>query len=134
MKNFKRMVAIVVTLAMTAALLGACGSKSKSTGEKKGESSRDSLVIGMAAEISTLDPHMHSNIGTANLMLAIFESLLTHDFVTDEIKPGLAESYEVSEDGMTIDMTLRTDFKFHNGDPVTMEDVLYSMERTMESA
>lgn len=134
MKNFKRMVAIVVTLAMTAALLGACGSKSKSTGEKKGESSRDSLVIGMAAEISTLDPHMHSNIGTANLMLAIFESLLTHDFVTDEIKPGLAESYEVSEDGMTIDMTLRTDFKFHNGDPVTMEDVLYSMERTMGSA
>lgn len=134
MKNFKKTTAIVTALAMTVVGLSACGSKDKGKEGAKGGSTRDNMIIGMAAEPSTLDPHMNTNIGCSNVQMAIFESLLTHDFVDDTIDPGVAESYTVADDGMTIDMTIRTDFKFHNGDPVTIEDVVYSMERSIGSS
>jgi len=43
--------------------------------------------------------------------------------------PSLAESWSMSEDGLTWDFTLRSGAKFHNGEPVTAEDVKFSFER-----
>src|SRR4029453_10458774 len=43
--------------------------------------------------------------------------------------PGLAESWTVSPDGLVYDFVLRKNVKFHNGDPVTAEDVKFSLER-----
>jgi peptide/nickel transport system substrate-binding protein len=45
------------------------------------------------------------------------------------LAPSLAESWQTSEDGMTWDFTIRDGVKFHNGAPVTAEDVKYSFER-----
>ena len=50
------------------------------------------------------------------------------------LTPGLAESWSVSEDGLTVDFVLRKGAKFHNGDPVTAEDVKFSFERYRGSA
>lgn len=136
MRNLKKIVSVTLVLAMTALCFSACGDKEKAGegGSKGGGSGRDSLVIGMTGEPNTLDPQMNTNIGCMCVQLGIFKSLLLHDFVTDEVKPGIAESYTVSEDGLTFDMTIRTDFTFHNGDPVTMDDVIYSLERSRESS
>ena len=43
--------------------------------------------------------------------------------------PSLAEKWEESEDGKTYEFTLRPNLKFHNGDPLTAEDVKFSFER-----
>ena len=43
--------------------------------------------------------------------------------------PGLAESWSAAEDGRSYDFVLRKGAKFHNGDPVTAEDVKFSFER-----
>src|SRR5262249_22659771 len=45
------------------------------------------------------------------------------------MSPCLAESWSASEDGLSYDFTLRSGVKFHNGDPVTAEDVKFSFER-----
>ena len=48
-------------------------------------------------------------------------------------EPALAESYELSDDGLTYTFTLREDATFHNGDSVTAQDVVYSYRRLAES-
>ena len=43
--------------------------------------------------------------------------------------PSLAESWQMAKDGLSADFTLRSNAKFHNGDPVTGDDVKFSFER-----
>jgi peptide/nickel transport system substrate-binding protein len=59
-----------------------------------------------------------------------------HDYVIEQdpdgnLVPGLATEWEASEDGLTWTFTIRDDVIFHNGDPVTAEDVAWSWERTI---
>lgn len=132
MRNSKKLLSIALVLIMTAVCFSACGSNNKEAGGDGGSggSTRDSMVIGMAGEPNTLDPQMNTNIGCLCVERGIFKSLIQRDFETDTLSPGVAESWEISEDGLTFDMTIRTDFVFHNGDPVTMDDVIFTLERS----
>ena len=47
------------------------------------------------------------------------------------VAPSLAESWTVSRDGLTYEFVLRKGVRFHNGDPLTAEDVKFSIERAM---
>src|SRR5438067_924880 len=57
----------------------------------------------------------------------VYETLLKRD-VTGKQVPGVASSYDASPDGKAITFHLRPNAKFHNGDPVTAEDVKFSYE------
>ncbi len=67
--------------------------------------------------------HVHNNM---------YEQLLRYDAINKKIVPLLAESYSISDDGLTWTFKLRQGVKFQNGDPLTAEDVKYSIERTMQ--
>jgi peptide/nickel transport system substrate-binding protein len=58
----------------------------------------------------------------------VFESLTRTDPVTFEVKPLLAKSWKVADDGLSIDIVLRDDVTFHSGRKMTAEDVKYSLE------
>ena len=54
---------------------------------------------------------------------------MTASFISTNNTPSLAESWTASKDGLTYEFLLRNGIKFHNGDPVTAEDVKFSFER-----
>ncbi|MEX2229321.1 MAG: peptide ABC transporter substrate-binding protein, partial [Dehalococcoidia bacterium] len=80
----------------------------------------------------TLDPALAGDAGSAEYIVEIFGGLVT---ITPElnIEPDLAESFEVSPDGLQYTFRIRSDAFFHSGRPVTADDVKYSIERAASS-
>ena len=76
----------------------------------------------------TMDPHLAGDSGSAEFIVEIFSGLVT---ISPElnIELDLAESFEVSSDGLVYTFTLRDDAFFHQGRRVTADDVRWSMER-----
>lgn len=56
----------------------------------------------------------------------IYDPLIRENGVTGELEPGLAESWEVSEDGQTITITLREGLKWSDGEKMTADDIIFS--------
>ena len=76
----------------------------------------------------TLDPHLVTDTTSAGIVVEIFSGLvsLNEDL---EIVPELAESWSISGGGTVYEFKLRPDLKFSNGEPLTAEDVKWSIER-----
>ena len=87
-----------------------------------------SVVVGIQQDIDSLDPHKATAAGTKEILFNIFEGLEKPD-VNGNLICAVADSYDVSEDGLVYTFTLRDGVKFHNGNDVTCEDVKYSLER-----
>ncbi|WP_228035348.1 ABC transporter substrate-binding protein [Oculatella sp. LEGE 06141] len=56
----------------------------------------------------------------------IYDSLLSQNGLTGELEPGLAESWEISDDQLSIVFTLREDLKWSDGEPFTVDDILFT--------
>ena len=76
----------------------------------------------------TMDPHLAGDSGSAEFIVEIFSGLVTISPDLN-IELDLAESFEVSNDGLVYTFTLRDDAFFHQGRRVTADDVRWSMER-----
>lgn len=83
-------------------------------------------------EPETLDQHKTSINVESRPLKALFEGLVTID-PKGMVVPGMAESWDVAEDGVTYTFNLR-DAKWSNGDPVTAGDFVYSLQRIMDPA
>jgi oligopeptide transport system substrate-binding protein len=79
----------------------------------------------------TLDPALAGDSGSATYIVEIFGGLVTLDRDL-KIVPDLAESWDVSDDGLVYTFHIRPDAKFHDGKPVTAEDFKYSLDRTAQ--
>ena len=97
-------------------------------GQAAAEANR--LVIGVATDPETLDPHMSASLPTWNVARNVFESLLARDLKTFGYKPGLAESHRVIND-TTWEFKLRKGVKFHNGEDFNADVVKFSVERIL---
>lgn len=90
----------------------------------------DWLVWRLNAEPATLNT-IHASSGTyANYIVSgnIFESLLEYDPDKFKLRPLLAESYEISDNGLEISFRIRDDVHFSDGHPVTADDVIFTFE------
>lgn len=88
--------------------------------------SAQTLRIGYADPVSSLDPQLNNHAGDRSLALHVWESLLErHD---DRVLPGLAESWKVI-DPTTWEFRLRKGVKWQDGQPFTADDVVFSLER-----
>jgi oligopeptide transport system substrate-binding protein len=92
---------------------------------------RAETVLRMAngGEPETLDPHKMSLVIEFNILCNLFEGLVVQD-PKGNVAPGVAESWSVSEDGLSYRFTLRANAKWSNGEPVTADDFVYSLRRT----
>jgi peptide/nickel transport system substrate-binding protein len=95
-----------------------------------GAQSKDTLTVGLASIISTLDPHMHFERVGILVNINMFDSLL-HKTTKLEYEPSLATSWK-SVNETTWEFKLRKGVKFHNGETMTAEDVKFSFDRVLE--
>jgi len=90
----------------------------------------DSLVIGMRTDsIGTFDPAIPPSRDTETVLRNIFDALVAHT-PDGKVVPQLATSWR-RVGPATYDFTLRTGVKFQNGDPLTVDDVVYTFQRVL---
>src|SRR5262245_59068225 len=75
------------------------------------------------------DPAETPGIGTPFMILYALHDALVKPMPGNAMAPSLAESWSVSKDGLIYEFVLRQGAKFHNGEPVTADDVKFSFER-----
>jgi len=91
---------------------------------------QDTLVIAENESPASFDPVEAYNSTVNRMMLCAYDSLLTYKLGTTELVPALAESWEISPDGMMYTLHLQEGVEFHDGSPLTAEDVQYTLDRT----
>lgn len=143
----KQLLSGVMALLLSASLCACGGSKTaEGTSEAAGESSEaetsntlsegtpvpgGSVVYGMTQDLASLDPHVDTDAGTRDVVFNLYEGLVkpTSDggFIA-----AVASDYTISDDAKTYTFTLRDGITFHDGTPVTIEDVKYSIDRYAE--
>jgi ABC-type oligopeptide transport system substrate-binding subunit len=102
-------------------LLAACGGQSNSDNSSV-------LNRAIATDPETLDAHKARSLQSADVLREIGEGLVTYT-ASAELTPGVAESWAVSDDGLTYTFKLRDNAKWSNGDRVTAQHFVFSVER-----
>lgn len=93
----------------------------------------DQLIIGMNMNnLLTLDPAAMTGNEVVGIVVNLYDSLVELDPAQlTHVKPALATSWDVSPDGTTLTFHLRDDVTFHSGNPLTADDVVWSMRRIL---
>ncbi|WP_193175677.1 ABC transporter substrate-binding protein [Oricola nitratireducens] len=87
------------------------------------------IVITYKDDVATLDPAIGYDWQNWSMIKSLFDGLMDYEPGTTTLRPGLAESYEISDDGKTFTFHLRKGVKFHNGREMNADDVKYSLDR-----
>lgn len=126
----KRVFAAVLAAVTAAAMAVGCstpgGGGSSSSSEEDGKVFRYSATT----EPTSLDPTKCNGIGDNEVQHAITESLVRN--TGGEVTPGIADEWEVSEDGLTYTFHIREDAKWSDGEPITADDFVYGWQRMMD--
>lgn len=135
-KNTFKMLLIAI-MAISMFLVG-CSGKTEETGGKKDPASndgsgsgstKDTLVFGRGGDSTSLDPITTTEGEAFKVTENMFETLVEFGEQDTTIHPGLAESWEPSEDGLTYTFKLRKGVKFHDGTDFNAEAVVFNFER-----
>lgn len=118
-----------VVLAACIALVG-CGSSETNVvaGNKSG-----TLYWGNGTEPQSLDPQIATGVPEHHVISAVMEGLVLKDRRTLEPRPGVAKSWDVSEDGRVYTFHLRENAKWSNGDMHTAHDYVWSWWRALQT-
>lgn len=92
------------------------------------------FVINLGGEPPTIHPITATDVYATSVHSSVCEGLLTRDSETYDWKPRLAESWEVSKDNKVFTFKLRKNAVFHDGKPVTAEDVKFSFDAIFNPA
>jgi oligopeptide transport system substrate-binding protein len=113
----------------TVLLAAACGGGDGNGGDAAAPTER-TIAVNWGTEPPSLDPGLATDTTSANILLNLMDPLVK---LGDDLEPvaNAAESWEVSEDGKTVTLTLRDDLKWTSGDSVTAEDFEFSWKRTV---
>ena len=118
----------LLTLCVATLLLAGCGS-----GESRvSQGNRDGIFHkGNGTEPQGLDPHVVTGVPESHIVRAIFEGLAVKNPWTLEPEPGVAKSWDISEDGTVYTFHINPEAKWSNGEPITAGDYVWSWERAL---
>ena len=151
----KSIIALFLCAVMMMGVFSACGSttsdsqtdsnKENSSSESEADNTENGddnasaehsneITVGIAQDLEdSLDPYQMAAAGTREVMFNVFEGLVKTDS-DGNFKAAVASDYTVSDDGLIYTFTLRDGVKFHNGDTVTVDDILYSFNTCAATA
>jgi len=98
-----------------------------------GVSAARDIVIAQSSDLRSSNPGVNRDGNTDGVILHIVEGLVGYAN-NGEVKPLLAQSFDMSSDGLTYAFKLRPDVKFHNGKTLTSDDVVWNWNRYMDPA
>ena len=132
-----KILSLFLALMMICAVLPGCGDGSGSgtegsNGLQAERKANNEIVAAIAEDLKSLDPHSSTTAGTREVLFNIYEGLFKTG-PDGELIPAVAEKYTTSADGLTYTFTLRDGVRFHNGNAVTAEDVIYSIKRCADN-
>ena len=146
----KRHLLLGVMVLLVSVALSACGGDKNAGGTSAGETKQEasaeetsntlsegtpvpggSVVFGMTQDLASLDPHPETDAGTRDVVFNLYEGLVK-PASDGSLVPAVASDYTISDDAKTFTFTLRDGITFHDGTPVTVEDVKYSIDRYAE--
>ncbi|WP_035985812.1 ABC transporter substrate-binding protein [Leptolyngbya sp. KIOST-1] len=90
------------------------------------------LVLSTLSDPKTFNPILSQE--SPNIFGFTFEGLTTTDGVTGDVVPALAESWEISEDGRQLVFTLREGLRWSDGEPLTVDDVVFTYDTLFNPA
>lgn len=125
----RKVFAALLATAMVGTMLAGCGTPGSKSGGDGGNSDEKVFRYSTSTEPTTLDPTKSNSIPDNEVQHALTESLVRN--TGGEVYPGVAESWEVSEDGLTYTFHLNPDAKWSDGEQITAQDFVYSWQRLM---
>lgn len=125
-KLAKRVISVLLSCSMLISLV-ACNKKGSNS-----EPTKSSVVVGITQEPGTFDPHTVVAAGDREIIFNIFDGLYKFDS-NGSLYPALATGCDISEDCKEFVFTIRENVKFHNGNLMTTDDVVYSINRMIEN-
>lgn len=118
--------AVTATGAILALVLSGCSAPASESSPSEGAAGGD-LVVGVTSDPDTLFPWKATQFQAVNVLQNLYGTLTEFD-ENLEVVPGLAESWDVSEDGLTVTLNLRQGVTFADGSTFGSEDVKYSLD------
>ena len=120
-------------LILTLVACGPAQDPAASAQSAAGGSTDNVLRIGNGAEPQTLDPHRAEGVPESNILRDLFEGLVG-EAPDGSLVPGAAQSWTVSDDGLTYTFSLRPGARWSNGEAVTASDFEYGLRRSVDPA
>lgn len=120
MKKLRNLVAAL----LVGVMLVGCGGSSSSGGKE--------ITVDLGAEPPELNTFMTSTSVSGNVLRHVVEGLVTLD-ANDKAAPGMAKSWDVSEDKLTVTFHLREGAKWSNGEEVTAKDFVFAQEQLYDT-
>lgn len=112
---------------------GTSAAEAKSSEEPEGSDETFYLTSGNNAELTARMRHCWVDNGYLYQQLT-FRALFLADQTLQNVKPDLASGYEMSEDGMTYTITMKDNLKWSDGEPLTAEDVAFSIRTLLHAS
>jgi ABC-type transport system substrate-binding protein len=112
---------LVLTVLAMITLAGSLGQASAAT----------RFVFANESDYDTMDPHAAFDVGRIAVRLNVYDGLMRWQSNPAKLEPWLAESYAITNGGLTYTFKMRKGVKFHDGKEVKASDVVYSMERIL---
>jgi len=127
MHRSKKRLTAIAAASVAALALSACAESAREEGS--GDGGGGTFVFGAAGDPGSLDPAFATDGETFRVTRQMFEGLLEPGEGTAEPQPGLAESYEASEDGLIYTFQLKEGVTFHDGTDFNADAVCFNFDR-----